>query len=90
MPVRRGFIPVKKALRPGRAALLGVVVDKLGALICEAINVGRFAQPHPLLVGTHLHPTDVVTHNEEDVGLLLWLLCGYWCARDYCGSGYRK
>jgi hypothetical protein len=42
------------------------------------------------MVDAWLHPADVIAHDEEDVWLLLWLLGGYWCARDYCGSGYRK
>jgi hypothetical protein len=43
-----------------------------------------------LVVDARLHPADIIAHDEEDVGLLLLLLCSYWCTRDYCGSGYRK
>ena len=50
----------EEGVAPGRAALLGVVVHEPGALICDAIKVGRFAQPHTLLVAAQLHPADVV------------------------------
>jgi hypothetical protein len=34
-------MPVKKELRPAGAALLGVVVHELGALLPDAVDVGR-------------------------------------------------
>ena len=46
----------------------------LRTLTRDPVDVGRFADHHSLMVGTHLHQADVVTHDEEDVGLLLRLL----------------
>ena len=66
----------EEGVAPGRAALLGVVVHEPGALICDAIKIGRFAHPHTLLVAAQLHPADVVAHDEKDVWFLGRLLCG--------------
>jgi hypothetical protein len=60
MPVRRGFMPVKK----GRAALLGVVAHELGAFVRYSLEVWRFADPETLLVTDQLHPADVAAHDE--------------------------
>jgi hypothetical protein len=82
-------MPVKNAFRPAVQTLLGVVVGKERTFIFDAIDVGRFADHQAAVVDARLHNADVITHDEEDVWFLLLLLCGYWCACDYCGSGYR-
>ena len=69
MPVRSGYMPVKNALRPGRAALHGDIVHEPCTLFREAVDVGRFPDAHAIGVGLNLHPADVVGHDEEDVGL---------------------
>ena len=62
----------EEGVAPGRAALLGVVVHELGALLSDAVDVGRFADHQPLMVDARLHPADVVAHDEENV----WFLAG--------------
>jgi hypothetical protein len=37
----------------------------------DAIDIGRLPDRQALMVDARLHPTDVVTHDEKDVGLLL-------------------
>ena len=73
MPVRSGYMPVKKALRPGGATLHGDVVHEDRALVPDAVDVGRFADHQAAVVDARLHPADVVTHDEQDVGFLLFL-----------------
>jgi len=83
MPVRTGYNAGEEGVAPGGAALHGHVVHEDRAFIADAINVGRLADHQSAVIDTRLHEADVVTHNEEDVGLLL-LLRGCWGAR------YRK
>jgi len=66
-------MPVKKALRGG-AALLGVVGHEDRAFVADLIDVRRLADHQAAVVDARLHPADVVTHDEEDVGLPLLLL----------------
>ena len=70
MPVRSGYMPVKKALRPGGAALHGVVVHELPPSFAEPVDVGRLAERQAPVIDADLHPADVVAHDEQDVGLL--------------------
>src|SRR5215813_10379215 len=55
---------------PRRAALHGIVGGELPTLRTDTVDVGSFANPDALVVETHLHPADVVTHNEQNVRLL--------------------
>ena len=71
MPVRSGYMPVKKALRPEVQLCIGDVVHEHRALVADAVDVGRFADHQAAVVDARLHPADVVAHDEEDVGLLL-------------------
>ena len=71
MPVRSGYMPVKKALRPEVQLCIGDVVHELRALLPDAVDVGRFPDHQALMVDARLHPADVVAHDEQDVGLLL-------------------
>ena len=70
MPVRSGCIPVKKALRPGRAALLGVVVGEHRAFLADLVDVGRLSDHQAAMVDARLHPADIIAHDEEDVWFL--------------------
>jgi hypothetical protein len=45
--------------------------------MANAVNVGCFSYHQAAMVDTRLHPADVVSHNEHDVGLLLG---GQWQA----------
>ena len=60
----------EEGVAPGRAALLGVVGHELGAFVSDAVDVRRFPDHQALVVDARLHPADVVSHDEEDVGLL--------------------
>ena len=76
----------EEGVAPGRAALLGVVVHELGALLSDAVDVGRLADHQPSMVDARLHPADVVAHDEEDVGFLAGCLR---CRRRAGRSGQR-
>ena len=73
----------EEGVAPRGAALLGEVSHELGALLGKAVNVGGFTEPQTVVVDFHLHPADVIAHDEQDVGsallrrlllLELWLL----------------
>ena len=86
MPVRSGYMPVKKTLRPEVQLCIGIVVRELAALIRKAVDVGRFAKCPTLVIDAHLHQADVITHDEEDVRLLL-LGGGRSCSYNCCQAG---
>ena len=71
MPVRSGYMPVKKALRPEVQLCIGDVVHEHRALVADAVDVGRLPDHQAAVVDARLHPADVVAHDEQDVGLLL-------------------
>ena len=71
MPVRSGYMPVKKALRPDVQLCIGDVVHEHRALFRDAVDVGRFPDHQTAVVDTRLHPADVVAHDEQDVGLCI-------------------
>jgi len=50
--------------------LLAVIVGEDGAIIGDAINVGRVVAHHAAVVGTDVPVADVVGHDDEDVGFL--------------------
>ena len=62
---------MKKALRPAVQLCLGVVVHKHRTLLADAVDVGRFPDHQTAVVDARLHPADVVSHDEQDIGLLL-------------------
>jgi hypothetical protein len=70
----------------GGARLLAVIVGEDRALGGDAVDVGRAIAHHATVVGADVPVADIVTHDDEDVGLLLLLLRrrGYWC--DQCES----
>ena len=63
-----------EGVAPGGAALLGVIVGEHRTFLAEAVDVGRLADHQATMVDRRLHPADVVTHDEQDVGLLLGVL----------------
>ena len=72
-----------------RAALLGVVLGKHRPFLADLVDVRRLADHQAAVINARLHPSDVIAHDEEDIWFLR-LLCASRCARDYCGSSYRK
>ncbi len=63
----------EEGIAPGRAALHGVVVRERCALTRDAVDVGCLSDRQPAVVGSHLHPADIVTHDEQDVWFLALL-----------------
>src|SRR6516162_4400608 len=59
----------EEGVAPGGAALLGVVGHEDRAFVADLIDVRRLADHQAAVVDARLHPADVVTHDEEDVGL---------------------
>jgi hypothetical protein len=66
----QGIHAGEEGIAPGGAALHGDVVHEDCALVPDTVDVGRFANHQD----ARLHPADVITHDEENVGLLLWCL----------------
>ena len=54
---------------PGRAGLLGVVVGEDRTFLGDAVDVGRAVAHHAAVVGADVPVADVVTEDDEDVGL---------------------
>ena len=54
----------------GRAALLAVPVGEDGAFFGDAVNVGRLVAHHAHVVGADVELADVVTPDDQDVGLV--------------------
>ena len=79
----------EEGVAPSRAALLGVVGHELGALSPNSVDVGRFANHQTLMVDARLHPADVVSHDEQDVGLVRLCLRRCRARRDERGGGHR-
>ena len=75
----------EEGIAPGGAALLGVVVHKPRAVLTDFVDVRRLADHQALVVDARLHPADVITHDEEDVGF--WLLRDCRCACHHCRGG---
>ena len=61
----------EEGIAPGGAALLGVIRHEDCALVADTIDVGRLAHHETAVIDGRLHPADVVTHDEQDVGFLL-------------------
>ena len=60
----------EEGVAPGGAALLGIIRHEHRTLISDAIDVRRFPDHQTPMIDARLHPADVVTHDEENVGLL--------------------
>src|SRR5215475_7735117 len=60
----------EERIAAGGAALHGDVVHEDRAFVADAIDVWRFADHQAAMIDARLHPSDVVAHDEEDVGLL--------------------
>ena len=72
MPTRTGCMPVNEGIAPSRATLLGIIGHEGRAFIADAVDIGRFTNSQAAVIDARLHPADVVTHDEEDVRLLLF------------------
>ena len=85
MPVRTGYMPVKKALRPDVQLCMAYIVHKDRALLPDPVDVGRLTYHQTAMIDARLHPADVVTHDEEDVRFTL-RLCGCLLRHACCGQ----
>ena len=56
--------------RLGGATLPSGFTDSIAAFIADAIDVRRFADHQPAVIDARLHPSDVIAHDEENVGFL--------------------
>ena len=63
----------------GRAGLLAIPVGEQRAFLRESVNVGRLVAHHATMITTRVIPPDVITPEDEDVGLLVGCLreCRY-------------
>src|SRR5205823_3429324 len=59
-----------------RATGLGVIVGEQHAFLGHLIEVRRSASHHAAMVGTDVPHSDVISHDEEDVGFLVLSLAG--------------
>jgi len=58
-----------------RAGLLGVVVGEESSLSRDAIDIRRSTAHHAAVVGTDIPNTDIVGHDDQDVGFSLCHVC---------------
>src|SRR5262249_61878875 len=70
----------------GGAGLLTVVVREDRAFRGDAVDVGGAVAHHAAVVGADIPVTDVVSHDDEDVGF--WLRAG--SGGDHCGGKYAQ
>src|SRR5262249_50692732 len=63
----------EEGITSGSTALHGHIVHELRPLLTDAIDVGGFTNHQALMVDAWLHPTDVIPHDEQNVGLRLLL-----------------
>lgn len=61
----------------GGAALLGVIVDELGAFLGHPVDVGGLVPHQALAVAAQIALADVIAPENQDVGLAV----GHWCLR---------
>ena len=76
-PVRIGDWPGDECGAAGGAALLAVPVGEQRAFLGDAVDVGRFVAHHALIVGADVEAADVVTPDDQDVGLVGGLRHGW-------------
>ena len=60
---------------PGGAALLGIVVGKHHAFLRHAVDVGRLVAHQPVRIGADIRLPNVITPNNDDVGLSCLRVC---------------
>ena len=93
LPVRKPHWPVMNEERPGRAALLGVIVGENHALSGDAVNVGSLEAHQSHRVGADIGLADVVAPDDDDVGFLLLRVGGrpkHYDREGRCGhEGHR-
>src|SRR5262249_48755952 len=72
------------------ATLLSIPCIESFALRCDAINVGSHITHHSFIVTTAIEPTDVITHDDEDIGFAVLLLLRLtFLLRLLCEGGKR-
>ena len=72
---------------PGGAALLAIPVSEHRAFFGEAINVRRFVTHLTVVIGGDVPPTDIVTPEDKNVGLLFALPRRSFGGGRVCGVG---
>ena len=60
----------EEGIAPGGAALHSDIVHEDRAFVADAVDVRRLADHQPAVIDARLHPSDVVAHDEEDIGFL--------------------
>lgn len=65
-----------------RTALLGVVVREADTLFSNAVDVWRLVAHHAAIVVADVPSADIVTPNDEDVGLLIGRIGRQCCKRN--------
>src|SRR5262249_7715580 len=68
-PCSQRIHPRKERTTTGGAALPGEIVPVNCAFVAGPIDAGGFANHQATMINARLHPADVVTHDEQDVGL---------------------
>jgi hypothetical protein len=51
--------------------LLAVPGIKHRALRCDPVDIGRSKTHHTAIVATGIEPTDIISHNNQDIWLFL-------------------
>jgi hypothetical protein len=54
----------------GGTARFRIIIGEAHAFSGELVEVRRLSRHHALMIGADVEPADVVTHDDEDVGLL--------------------
>ncbi len=63
----------EEGIAPGGAALHGDIVHEDRALVPDAVDVRGLTDHQATVVDARLHPADVVSHDEQNVGFLVLL-----------------
>ena len=71
-----GRLPGDERRASRRATLLPIPIGKPRAFFGDAVDVGRLITHDATVVAARVKPSDVVTHDDEDVGFLIRALCG--------------
>ena len=71
-----GRLPGDERRASRRATLLPIPIGEPRAFFGDAVDVGRLITHDATVVATRVKPSDVVTHDDEDIGFLIRALCG--------------
>src|SRR5262245_57301361 len=67
----QGIHSGEECIASGRATLHGDIIHEDAALVANAVDVWRFTDHQSAMIDARLHPADVITHDEHDIGLRL-------------------